>query len=456
MEPSFRRKLKLVLKPKPMPKIKLSLRTSTQNIHHGESHTLKQYDQMTETEKGNYMVNWIIDILYTFNIFTEIINTSNVSSHIYDIVIRSKFDDVLRGLQVKTLIDSKNKYDQWFIHTDNCAYLPETLIIMSNHNKTRFALAFWKEISHLTNRLKLTFSQNSKSYNHIKFTDIESFKKQLFELSQKSVVIDKIETGIISETHLKEYKSILEIKKVCEKKNIEFKYDLYGGSVDIYLNGFSTQCKFSSYATSSNGFYRFSIHRGIKKSPYKQSDNIDCFVFQVHDNNDPNKYINDICIVPIKYLIEHGFIQTNNCKGKTSIYIPPPDCPQLSWLMPFWNNFNIFYGVNEIMDPIHNFSRKYFCLFRNTSIKNSNSYVVKLTEYDKKIKFDYMIINVFNRKENVKIFKDHIFVISKQNLIELGYFKYECGQSLCIKTPNYDKEDWSLKYWKRIGELNDM
>jgi hypothetical protein len=422
---------------------------------------VKDYDQMTETEKGNYIVDWIMGLLLPNDEFSEVINTSNLSSNIYDIIVRTKNDNCLRGLQVKTLIKRKsakggNGPDSWFIHTHDCSYPPETLMILVNKDKTRFALTYWKNISHLRNKLSMSFTSQAFKHKDIKYTDTQIFQKQLIVMAQQSVIIDEIEDGITSARHLDEYTSILNIRRVAISKGVEFKYDLTGGVIDILLAELKVQCKFSAYQSVTDGMFHFGLHRGGKQIPYKQSDNIDCFTFQVKDISDPDKYNNDVCNIPIQFLIEKGYIATDTQKGLKSINIPPPDCPRLHWTMPFWNNFDIFSDINQMKDSIHLFKNKYKCIIKNVSKRKTNIYTFILTQSDTTADFDYLIVNTYDKEETMVSPQEKIFVIHKQSLIDLGYYKPNCRRSVSIMTPDYHDNHWSLKYWTELEDLQKL
>lgn len=461
-------KLKIKLKDKIIPKFKIKLKgdyilANKKNYSLAEEFPMrkppvisKDYNLMSPVEKGDIIVRYIHDYLSSSDVISDMVNTSGISNHIFDIIVRIKKDNSLRGLQIKTL--TRMKDNLWYATVDSCQYPDDTLIIFANFEQTRFGLFFWKDVSKYKKSFYLDFSENDTRHKNIKFTNINLFKERLYDLIQISHVVNNIQDGILSNHYKKEYSSIRNIKRLCEKNNIKFEYNYTNGNhIDIYLNGHPCQCK--STNNIHYKLYQCGLHKKINsiRVPYDECDGIDYFIFQILSLDDNPIYNDDILIIPNQVLIEKGYIRTKNQNGLNNFTFSSPDFAGYYWTIPFWNNFGIIQNhLQSISNPIYNFSKKYKCIIRNISINKRNIYSTDISRSNRDENFEYLAI--FLNDKSHWIYEDYLFLISKMDLIKLNYMPknlQKCS-SLYIKPPDYRERHWSSSYWVNINDLDKI
>jgi hypothetical protein len=418
------------------------------------------YDKFKPVERGDVVVTMIYDILKDLDIISELVNTSGLSNNQFDIIVRTKKDGFLRCLQIKKLtkIASSSNDDYWRPDIQGCQYPQYTLMVFLNLEKTRFGLGYWKDVAK-NMQIRLSFKDNSITYNDFKFTDIEAFKNQLYVLVPNAHIINDIRDGILSCSDLKEYDSIRNIKRICESQGIKFEYNYTNGNqIDIYLNGYTCQCKCSGYMHGQ--LYVSNCYKKINSVhvPYEVSDGITYFIFQISDNLLPDEYKHNICIIPSTVLIDSGLIKTESQSGRVHIAVAPPDFANYHWTLPFWNNFEVIKSNSQfISDPIYNFMNRYHCIIKNIFKKNERDiYQTSLSESNRvDTKIEYLLIFINNGK--IRLFKDMIFIISKSDILKeckiVGPTKQK---SFSIISPNCKRDHWSLKYWKNVSDLNQI
>lgn len=121
-------------------------------------------------------------------------------------------------------------------------------------------------------------------------------------------------------------------------KRIEiYQNDTLYSVIDVFIDNFKIQCKSSS--TKNGKKYNFTIRKRLKNKliPYEISDGIDFFIFQIADE----KYKDDMCIIPIKIMVEKGYIKTDKQSGAVCLAIPPKDYIGDNWIISYWNRFDL-------------------------------------------------------------------------------------------------------------------
>lgn len=258
----------------------------------------KSYSLMSTTEKGDALVRSICNCLSSSDVISDIINISGISNHIFDIIVKTKKDGLLRGIQIKMLSKGKAN-DTWIPTITGCGYPDNTLMIFANVENTRFGIGLWKDICEIEDYLQLNFDRSDTAYELIKFNNITALKKQFEQLIEKAYIITDIRDGILSDGDKKEYDSLRNIKRICESNNIKFEYNYTNTNyIDIYLNNYPCQCKFTSHMAGK--LYKCDLYQTSNsvRVPYNEYDKIAYFIFQLQDNNNPLKYKDDILIIP--------------------------------------------------------------------------------------------------------------------------------------------------------------
>src|SRR5207253_631747 len=157
-------------------------------------------------------------------------------------------ENEFRGLQVKSLTKQKNTKNVWTIscHTE---YVDDTLIVGIDQKNNRYCLYFYKD--YITKKKIRSFCFSSKKINKqknvIKFANLDSFKKKLFEMIKQTTIIKNNDlTKYLSESYKKENAMLQRLEAECQDRGILYKRNnTNSNTIDCYLNGKSAQCKYS-------------------------------------------------------------------------------------------------------------------------------------------------------------------------------------------------------------------
>jgi hypothetical protein len=400
---------------------------------------------MTSIEKGDDLVNWV-SRLFNDTEFSGVIkdsaDISGLSNGKFDLIFRLLNDDlpgVIRGIQVKCISQISNVGDRWVPYIkERQNYPPDTLMIFVNMDKTRFACGLWQKF---TKPIMLNFSNIADQ--EIMFKDLQRFKLKLSTLMAQATVIDDIAGTITSLSNRKEFDSLRMIKQVCESRQIRFEYHwTTNSSTDIYLNGRNCQCKSSSCFDHLLCYFSVKKSNGGKcKKSYSLSDGIDYFVFNIISD----RYKNDICIIPIKVLLDNHKIETDTEHGPI-LGLAPPNHFEYHWCESMWNNFELLNNPT-ITDPIYLFINKYKVCIKNSSTKY-RKYSFMIRDYD--IACEYFLFFLNNRIN--RLYTDYILCITKDDLVMEGQVPRgnQILKKIYIAPPDYVGQHWSVKYWKKI------
>jgi hypothetical protein len=417
---------------------------------------IKVYSQLSDTEKGDYLVEKVYETVSSFDNIKEIANTSAISGNQFDIVIRTN-DGMLRGIQIKTLAHRKYNdekvYEQYYSVINHNVYLDETLMIFATAKYDRFVVAQWKNIKHMS-ILSANFTNVCTNSSFMMFNDIKAYENHIYQQIYTAVPILDVRDGITSPGGLIEYDFAKKVKAVAESLNIKFEYENTDGSpIDFYLSGYACQAKVTNIIKKSQ--YHFHISKTINKKncPYTDEDGIQYFVFGINDN----QYKHDILIVPIQHLIQTGYIKTDNQFGITSLYLPPPHFPKYHYINAIWNNWDIIKsGLSSFEDPIAKLLNMYkdkHILIQSSSW-NGFKHQIHISQSafdDTKIKYFIVIPN----DGTSQLYLDWIWIITRDDLIVNG----KAPTSACPNKnlgvapppPYYDQSCWSTKYWQKIN-----
>lgn len=416
----------------------------------------KNRKQMSKIEIGDSTCWWVYDIIKELDIVSEIANISSVTNHVFDILVRLKSDPnkTIYGVQVRTMQLADYGSKIFKIKVDNAKYPADTLMIYVNDDRNYFVVALIKDIPANT-ALNVDFNYNDTHYESIKIINLHELKTRISSLIPQSSIVSDIREGIKSAHDLRSYNYIQIIKSTFENLGCTFEYEnTTDSTIDIYLNGLPCQCKSTSYSQKGQ-LYTCSLCKIVNgiTVPYKEGD-FEYLIVQIIDENIPNKYRSDICIIPIEVLIDQGKIQTNTQSGTTRFLICPPRHYKYHWAENLWNNYKIILDhLTTNNHPIYQYWKKNDCIFVDISSKHCCLYYISICATN--IKNYFM---VFINDKNTRLYQDYIFIISKDDLIRMkkiptNNLKYK---RMYIAPPDYGKSHWSLPYWKKINDLINL
>jgi hypothetical protein len=208
------------------------------------------------------------------------------------------------------------------------------MIVMMMKHLQNVSLMFDKFISSDINKL-------------CNYNSLQNFKKDLINFCRLSLVLDKNnELEYFSNANFKEHMMFQKIKVICDENKYNFDhFENNITSVDCIINNKNIQCKASDhFHGNKHGFAMYRTKNGIRV-PYSDKDNIDLFIFWAMEED-------IFYIVPIKILIEKGYIKTDYQEGKFALDIPQKTC-KVKCVTPY---FFEFYNRFELLDPNY----KYF------------------------------------------------------------------------------------------------
>ena len=253
------------------------------------------------------------------------------------------FDNTIHQIQVKTLTyDAENIY-----HVVLKDYPDDMLLVLVNKERTRFACIFMRETDNV-DCLKLTFDYQFSKFKNKLFKNKEDFLSYLHTKIPYSTSLT-----VASKSVMDEMESLKRLELYCKERGINFQRNsTNSNSVDLFLNGFRTQAKYVSLHTAESINYKVGnvksagrlTDNGITyqiKRPYHEDD-MDVFVVNVGGTiESPQKYQNNFMFLPKNILKERGKLKTDECEGKPSFQVCPPDYSKSHWSKEFWDNISI-------------------------------------------------------------------------------------------------------------------
>jgi len=235
-----------------------------------------------------------------------------------DLLIKPKNKEKWLRIQVKTTEKKIDRNCYQFNHVNNyedylliCICLTEQL--------------FWIIDGNICKNLKtLKFTKNSKKWGKYLITNREINDKIIYFYENMKKV--NIEEGLftILESVRKEIQYNLKRKKLLNWLTYN-KVETECSSTDIIINGFKIQDKLAYIdKTRKNEAYRCDIKKHYqqinyvgKRVPYSKGDN-DYYWFFL-----PQPFENLFYIIPERELIDNEYIKTDDCKGRSCIFLYP-------------------------------------------------------------------------------------------------------------------------------------
>jgi hypothetical protein len=285
------------------------------------------------TKIGDDTEKWLY---YMMHIFSQIHSIKRIGQNCSKLDIIYKFGNEAkyRGIQVKTLIKCERDGSYRFSNLEN--YDQDTLIIGINKERTRYVLLFFKDV--LENKPRFGFKAKDSKYSQYMYIESLKFLTDLEKLLSKSTIYD--ENASLSETCKKELQSMKRLEKKCQESNLTFKLnETHASPIDCYINYYNIQCKATTVKVSNCSYKIFLQKNGGKingkqqNKAYSDKDKIDFFVLEILD------YPNQFYIIPIKELVQRGYIKTDQQEGKLKFNLSIPDIDKEHWTKKYLNNF---------------------------------------------------------------------------------------------------------------------
>lgn len=407
--------------------------TTDRHLLSEEEYKQKRSDAGYERQKNGEMIEfYVLELLGTLG-FEDLIHT-RYSGNKYDICIKYFNNSNYYGIQVKILSSYKDRPGYSIQIKNNDSLDINTLIVGVSLDLKTYAIFFRKDMK------KITMIMSKTVNSQYLCNDLNIFKKSLYEKINLSFIINNI-NDYLSPSAKAEIESFENLSKLCESYNKTLiRNNTNFSQVDAFLDGRRLQFKTSSYQYDKG--YNFHLGKRNKGSifPYQDTDNIDFFIFEISDHNQGNFYI-----VPTKVLIEIGYIETENQKGRLGICLYGPGCHEKHWIHQFYNKFDqLIEGKTEdiILNDLHK-----ICISKNFKIQveknkitsiNSHKVLHKVGKKTKKSK-NNLVFDLAKSKNKIgyplhkedgykfiifdfgEEFKDRYLIIPTEILIEHGY-----------------------------------
>lgn len=272
----------------------------------------------TGTDVELFVYNLLIET-NEFVYIEHIGTTGNKFDIIY--VLKSR-PDYLMGIQIKKI--SKDKSNRLMI--SNKEYPENTLIVLINLEEKIYSIFYQYEINYSS---KFTITKN---YKHRLYNNIDKFIEILTYYMYESAIIhmgsDYLgkEIKFLSKTRQIEHNMKIRLEKWLKDRNIIIKYNEYVNEIDGFItniNDKKTNIRVQLKASNTKHcfLYKFHMHKNSDQKPYSENDQIDCFIYEIHNE----QYNNRFYFISMNYLIKNGYISNEENKGKTSIFIAPFD-----------------------------------------------------------------------------------------------------------------------------------
>lgn len=309
---------------------------SPERIEEYKNRKIKMKESCENNNKlGESSEEWVYHILSLFTTINSIEQIGHIK-HKLDIIYKINNENFYRGIQVKTLSKDKHRYR---LNLHNQTYDDDTLIVGVYKNKKTYTLCFYKDFK---NKKSLSFSLGSKSNSEFIYNSSLKFLTDFEKFLQNSTTYKKDD---ITKYDIQERNQLDRLQIRCNNMDITYKINKKINAVDCFINYYNIQCKSSNCIATDNN-YKFGICKNYPKKPYSDKDNIDFFICEIV------KYPNNFFIIPIKILIEKGYITTDNQIGKLYILLPSPISKLSHWATKYLNRFDLL-KKNYIYDHLN-------------------------------------------------------------------------------------------------------
>jgi hypothetical protein len=337
--PSYLQKINLQVKGTKCKECRLESIGRSKEIREKEMKNIKNRiidKKYNTTNLGDQMEEFVVQILNKINLYQSVKKLGEMGGK-SDIEVVHKNGEK-NYIQVKVLTEYKNIKTQYSINIKN--YPDDMLIAGINKEKTHFIIEFAKRFKN-NKTVTFPFQSERTKYKDIMYYDLDNFLIKMIELIPLSSKENEM-----NETSKKENKSFQRLSEICKQYNLVFKRNTTNGNpVDGFINGFKIQGK---YKSKMHGlYYKIDIKKSAGifngkriRAAYQEKD-FDFLIIEVGmDKSGEIKHHNNFCIIPMEKLIKKKLIRNEECDGKTSFNICPPNCESEHWTKEYWNNFS--------------------------------------------------------------------------------------------------------------------
>lgn len=301
---------------------------------------IKNYYENNKTKKmetGYKNELYVFNLLKSTGLYDNIILIGNTGDYT-DIVITTE-EGIQKSLQVKTLTRSHQGIDNYYTLSD-WNYDHNMLIAMVSNDHTHFALEFAGNINVKT--IGFSFANKNAKYKDIMHTDEKTFLENLIELIPSSCDYKEFSSA---PSIINEYYSFKRLEQWCINNGLTYRRnEMNHNTIDFYINDIPIQGKYRAKNCIDSMTYGIDFTKSAGSvegkeisEPYSEKDPFQLIIIEIGGTNDDlTKYQGLFCIIPKKSLIEEEMLSSETCRGKTKIYICPPDYQKDHWSKQFW------------------------------------------------------------------------------------------------------------------------
>jgi len=253
----------------------------------------------------------------------------------------------IKSIQVKTIIALKDNPDTYNLAAFRKKYDDNMLFAMVNKERTRFAVAHYKDLKHSTT-VSFRFASKRSKYMKYMFRSEDLFMQALiYALPSSSTMSESMSPNQAKEASMKS-----RLIEWCQRNNLVFRPSLNNfTTIDCYINNIPIQLK---YVTCTQGA-KHTFYVGMKKNAglnskgkpvyrsYSISDPFEYVVCELGGTKaSPSVFHSNFCLIPKAELASRGILQSTFQKGQLSMSIAPPKHPHPHWSSSFWNRIDLF------------------------------------------------------------------------------------------------------------------
>lgn len=267
------------------------------------------------THIGNMSEMDVIEILRNFdNVENVWKDCQNSKIDVYYIL---KGENFTRGLQVKTLSNTRFEGDHSF-HMSGLDKYEDSTIIVGINKLFNVGLVYLSSDLYKTKTAHATITNNPKTEFSKILLHWDDFILRLYDVLQHGTIItEENHKNFMTKSSYLEYESLERFYILCKNFKLDVTRVEDNGSVtDLIVNGFKIQMKFVSNPENGRE-YRVYLTRQ-KSEPYKQGDN-DFYIIEIGSK------LGEFLILSEEVLISNGLITTADRVGKPKIHVYPYD-----------------------------------------------------------------------------------------------------------------------------------
>jgi hypothetical protein len=301
------------------------------------------------TVTGDATEDWCVDKLIALNKFSKVERIGNTGDKT-DIVVTLGSNDT-RCIQVKTLTRTNANNSFMVQHSE---YTDRMLMMMVDKSRTKFVVDYFENLG--PGNWTFTFGFSGSKHAQRMYTDESLFMERITELIPSAAKWEQS----LSDSTAKEFSSLSRLEEACMEQGLTWKRNPRNdNTIDGWINDYPVQAKFCSRNEPDSATYKISTQksggvdmgRTIWKA-YSISEPFEYFIVEVGGTRiEQGKYQGQFCIIPKQVMRDHGVFQSDECEGKHSIHICPPDYARNHWSKSFWNHWPLSDFKKRRLEP---------------------------------------------------------------------------------------------------------